>query len=218
MSVDIFLITSVIKTGNKPWTYAQRSAFTEDERYTQTLETIRSIRQYHPTAKIMLVECSHLKKEYETDLQSKVDIFLQLVNIKSVYDSCFNTDRKGYGEAMQTREGVKYLLNNNIEFERIFKICGRYRLTDGFNPDNYPYDKFGFRHIQGTTHVTILYSVPRVLIAEFMKALLISISTYHQKAISLEDILPSNCEPKVLMEKLGVTGNVGPFQNSIADF
>jgi len=44
---DIFVITSVIDTGNLPWSYCpQRSLFSPEERVTQTIKTIESIRKY----------------------------------------------------------------------------------------------------------------------------------------------------------------------------
>ena len=65
MSFDLFVITSVINTGHNPWTYTMtRSIYNPQERLFQTIKTIESIRKF-TNAKILLVECSQLSKEWE---------------------------------------------------------------------------------------------------------------------------------------------------------
>ena len=80
MSEDLFLITSVINTGFKPWTYTGiRSIYTPEQRLDQTInETISSIRSYSPYSKIFLIECSNLCKEDEDKLINASDYYLNM--------------------------------------------------------------------------------------------------------------------------------------------
>jgi hypothetical protein len=119
---DIFIITSVINTGTKPWSYTNiRSAFSKEERFAQTLQTIHSIKTYHPNSRIILVECSEIE-DYMTDIfKNNVFHFIQTVNIPDVNYACLETNKKGFGEVLQIREVFKYIKQNNIIFNRLCK-------------------------------------------------------------------------------------------------
>jgi hypothetical protein len=91
-STDLFMITSVINTGNTPWSYsAVRSAFSIEERFQQTLHTIQSIRDKVPSSVILLVECSELSAEMEDTLKSKVEHYLQCYTMEHVRAACIQT-------------------------------------------------------------------------------------------------------------------------------
>jgi glycosyltransferase involved in cell wall biosynthesis len=56
---NLFIITSVINTPNKPLSYiSTRSVYSREERFNQTQITIISIRKYIPDCFIFLVECT----------------------------------------------------------------------------------------------------------------------------------------------------------------
>jgi hypothetical protein len=210
---DIFLITSVINTGNKAWNYTGiRSVFNEEERFNQTLKTIQSIRDLKDGSKIMLVECSNLKEEYETALKKNVDIYQQLYNDNDndIRGACLDSSKKGYGEVLKTRAAVNYLITNDIGFERIFKISGRYWLNDRFDKSKFPNNKFVFRAPQAVWPVvpTVLYMVPKSLLTVYLQALDQCDELFKSGDQCYEAILPPRCRPRVLLEYIGVSGLV----------
>jgi hypothetical protein len=215
---DIFLITSVINTGNHPWTYTStRSIYTPQERYTQTLDTISSIQKYAPNSKIIHVECSDLPPDMEKMLSERVEYYINTYSDEKIRLGCLSNGKKGFGELLKTQVAIEYLDNNNIQFDRLFKISGRYYLTDRFNQSNFSYDKFTF--LQGAQNVwsTRLYCVPNNLKDTFRGGLYLAYNNYMKHyALTYETALPSECNPKHLVEVLGVGGLIA-VDNSIID-
>lgn len=98
-----------------------------------------------PNAKILLVEMSGipLSDEQIQKFMSAVDIFIDCSNrpeVKKVFDEsnnasiCKNVTEVGvFGMLLQ------FLIDNKLheEYDRIFKISGRYQLTDNFNTVDY---------------------------------------------------------------------------------
>ena len=210
LETDLFIITSVINTGNIPWSYSTvRSAFSIEERYTQTLHTIQSIRDKMPSSTILLVECSELSAEMETILKSKVDYYLQCYTMEHVRKACIQNGLKGYGEAMKTREAVRYITQHCIPFQRLFKISGRYYLNESFSKDKYAMNDYSFKMYDDESGSTVLYSVSHSLLDHFTNALEEVITNYQiNGACGYERLLPASCHPKKLIETLGVCGYV----------
>ena len=130
MYPDIFVITSVINTGNAPWSYTNlRSCYTKEDRLRQTIQTIESIRNLNDNTKILLVECSDLDESMTNTLKDKVDYFLQTYDDMSVRDACINSIKKGFGETKKLQKACEFIQKNDIKFNRLFKISGRYFLT-----------------------------------------------------------------------------------------
>lgn len=206
MNTDLFLITSVINTGIKPWTYTMtRSIYSPEQRLDQTIsETISSIRSYHPTAKILLVECSELSEEYEIKLRIYSDYYINLYQDKEVRTACIDSNKKGYGEVILTLRALDYIKNNNITFNKMFKISGRYYLTKDFKHSNFSDSLYTFNN----KNSTVLYSVPRNLLEDFYIQMS-NIKTEYERSSSLglENILPK-IEPKETISLLGVAGLV----------
>ena len=121
-----FIITSTINT---PF-----GKFSPEERFNQTLETIESIKRKVPNVKILLIDTSPMKfPEIEEELiKSKVDLFKYIEhNIVTEY---FNRNWKiGHGEVYLMWDAMRTLRASNMIGKRIFKISGRYRLSDSFD-------------------------------------------------------------------------------------
>jgi hypothetical protein len=206
---DIFLITSVINTGNAAWSYtATRSVFTPQERFEQTLETIESIRKYHGSARIFLAECSDLSESMTQALTEKVEAFFQFYDDPAVRSACLQSEKKGYGEAQKTLKVVEYLLANAIEFNRLFKISGRYYLNEQFNAAAFSSDAYTFHKVQSGTRSTVLYSVPFPLLSHFHTVLLHCNAVYARQVIGYEVVLPQQCTPVHSLDVMGVSGKV----------
>lgn len=207
---DLFIITSVINTGNIPWSYCSlRSVFSVEERFQQTLHTIQSIRDRQDHSAIMLVECSQLSQEMEETLKKSVDYYIQCYQNDDIRSACINNGLKGYGEAMKTLAAVQYIYKNQISFQRLFKISGRYYLNLSFSKDSYSVDQYSFKLYNHENGSTVLYSVPYCSLDDF-ENILKSIITIYQKngATGYETLLPIMCNPKKLVVTLGVCGYV----------
>ena len=218
---DIVLITSVIHTGTMPWSYAKdRSVFSPEDRFRQTLETIESIRKFLPDAKILFIECSLLRQDEIQLLQSRVDFFINVYEDEGIRNACLYTKSKGVGEAMKTRFAIDYIVNKGIGFRRLFKLSGRYSLNSKFEEENFVLEKFTFKkridenYPQVVSHFTVLFSTPFHLLGTLYNALNSVIEFYKQnEPIGYEELLPILCEPKQVIETLGVQGYVAVTQN-----
>lgn len=130
-----FIVTSTI--------YCTFGAFSPEQRYEQTLETIQSIRDKVPNAKIIFTDNSSLPlpDDVVENLKSKVDLYLNIDhNIFTRFAN--NIKSKGIGEAFQWYELIKAIKNNNMVGKRIFKLTGRYKLAEGFNIEEYENPKY----------------------------------------------------------------------------
>jgi hypothetical protein len=211
MTSDIFIITSVINTGNNPWSYTGlRSCFTPEERLNQTIKTIETIRDLNDNTKIMLVECSNLDESSENILRSKVDYFIQTYNIEDIRKSCLETNKKGYGEIKKLQEACKFIKNNNISFNRLFKISGRYFLNKLFDKNKYDIEsKFTFKMFNNNNGSTVLYSVPYSLFDMYIEKLNYCSNFYENNPpTGIETLIPIMCQPRRDIEVLGVSGSV----------
>ena len=136
---NITLITSVIDTPNKPLSYTNcRSVFTKEERFEQTKNTIASIREKIQNNKIILIECSPLSDAEREYFIENSDFFLNIydTNKQELIQRMF-TISKSMGEGTMTVIALQYLFNNNIKFDNLFKISGRYWLNDRFKYELY---------------------------------------------------------------------------------
>ena len=133
----LFLITSVVNITKNPFSYTNvRSVFSREERFEHTKYTIESIKNKVENVKIMVVECSYLNEQETEYFKQNVDFFINLYcfenkNIISNVESI----SKSLGEGQLTICALEYLFNNNIVFDKLFKISGRYYLNDNFNYD-----------------------------------------------------------------------------------
>ena len=212
---DLVLITSVINTGKLAWSYIEtRSTYSAEERYNQSLQTIDSIRKYLPEAKILFVECSDIPNEYITTLSAKVEYFINQYNISEAKAACLETNKKGFGEAIQTKLAIEYIIQKNLTFDRFFKISGRYFLTDKFVSDKYRTDCYTFKKRANTgNHIvsisTVMYSFPILFLHNFYTRITAVVDYYKTHGPrGFEELLPIICEPRNEIEIIGVAGLV----------
>ena len=120
--MDLVVISSAINTCSAPLSYYPiRSIYSKEERYSQTLQSIESVKRI-PNKKVFFVECTDIP-EYEEDIKSRVDFY------KNVYkgnESIIDGPNKGMGEA------VSLLAADTEGYDNIYKLSGRYSLTDEF--------------------------------------------------------------------------------------
>lgn len=141
----LFLVGSALKHFQE----SEFSAFTEQQRFEQTLETIRCVREKVPTSYIILFECSYasISKKHKEILQEKCDLCLNFSNepvIQAIYENIENRPELiTYGKSLLETRGLlntlHYIRENNVfsDSQRVFKLTGRYLLNEHFDINDY---------------------------------------------------------------------------------
>jgi hypothetical protein len=125
------------------------SAYAQEQRFNQTLQTIKCIRKKVPNSYILLFECSQhpINEEYKKILIERCDLFLDLyddVILQQIYQNIEKRpDLITYGKSLLETRGLLNALytikQHNLfnDSQRIFKMTGRYLLNDDFNIQDY---------------------------------------------------------------------------------
>lgn len=141
----LFLISSSINHFKSD----ELSIYDTDERFRQTIETIKSIKHKIDGVKICLFELSDepIFEKYKVELMSMVDLYLDYHNdyeIKNIYENFYNNVGKfKYGKSLLELCGLiktlKTIGDNNYfsDTTRVFKISGRYQLNKHFDVNDY---------------------------------------------------------------------------------
>lgn len=132
-----FIVTSAINT--------KFGVFSADQRLTQTLGTIASIKDRIPDAKIIIMECAGepLTPAQHTALASQVNFVIDYTedrNVIDIYNSTSNWDIvKNSTEIMCFGNTVRHAVANNWfeGVDRVHKLSGRYLLSDHFDKSVY---------------------------------------------------------------------------------
>lgn len=193
MNSNLFIITSVIDTPNIPLSYTPiRSIFTRDERFEQTKDTIRSIKEKMKDTKIMIVECS----DYETNknelsyLKKNSDYYINLYHNKNLHPYIFGSS-KSIGVSIMTIELINFIKYKNLNFLNYFFISGRYYLNDNFNINLYNSNKIiSFGDITLNITSTRLFKITKDYLLLYRKHLFNNLDSN----LSYEDIYKNFCE------------------------
>jgi hypothetical protein len=207
---NLVLITSIINTPNIPLSYTNvRSVFSHEERFIQTKKTIETIKKNIPNVKIIMVECSSLTTEQNTYLLSNVDYFINLIDNQEEQKNIYSMS-KALGEGTMTMCAINYIISNNIQFDNLFKITGRYWLSDNFNYHNFDNDKIVVTNICGVSTNTSLYKLNKKYVDIFYQFLFSNIDNMC-KCIGYETLFSSflktvDASSIVVLNKIGVNG------------
>lgn len=131
-----FIVTSAINT--------KFGVFSIDERTEQTLMTIKSIKDKVESPNIIVMECSGEKVPdsiFKT-IESQCDTYIGLSEWEEVTDIYNSTDNwdivKNATEMLCFTKVLEIIKEQNLISDgRVFKISGRYYLTDDFNISDY---------------------------------------------------------------------------------
>ena len=167
--INLVLITSVIHTPNAPLSYTNtRSIYSVEQRFEQTKKTIQSIRDKIPDAIIVIVECSDLKKSEEEFLTQNCDKVINLDSYTDIRTNVYGIS-KALGEGTLTYHALNYIQNNNIKYDNLIKISGRYLLSSNFDLNNFNNDSIVIKHIYGDRNnvITSLYKLPHKVVGKF---------------------------------------------------
>jgi hypothetical protein len=137
---NVFIITSTINT---PF-----GLISVEGRYQQTIDTIDSIKQQDKNAVIILIDNSTvpLSDAQYNILTANVTYFLDIGNRTPC--KLLNKDGvKGAGEAYMLLVGLDLIKKMNLLPKRVFKISGRYKLSNTFSIAFYndTYGKYVFK-------------------------------------------------------------------------
>ena len=234
-----FLVTSALNT--------KFGIFDSATRLEQTLNTIKGIRNKVPGARVILLEMSALpltadQRATLTDVVDNIVDFTSDEGVKSLYHSTDNWDVvKNVTEVMCFGKALK-ILKNAGQFDntqRIFKISGRYQLSDDFKIDYY--DQYsvqtniivsksrGSQFDISMTHVprqfmSRLWSWPAMLTDEIIEVYDQSLLFMQERIlgggyVDIEHVLYKFLDHNKIIEldTIGIYGNIGPNGQLVKD-
>ena len=134
---SLFILSSAINS--------KFGKFTPAERLQQTLDSIASVRQRWPSADICVVEMTGvpIPEEQIQIINAQTDYFFDCTREQEVIDIYNSTDNwdivKNTTEVMCFTNVLTKLLETGAiaEYDRVFKMSGRYLLTENFDPAFY---------------------------------------------------------------------------------
>jgi hypothetical protein len=211
--MDIFLVTSVIHTPNKPLSYSEiRSTYTPEERFVQTQVTIKSIREKVPNVYVVVIEGSKggISTEWSGALGSDHVHYFEHPDVYGLY--------KARGETVKIIDYLESQHYNSIKnnIRRLFKLSGRYILTDNFVLEEFPLNKLGVKiQRERIFFNTQLYSIPSVYLDWYLEANKQCLLKDEQNHLDLEimlfsSLLSEDSDKFINIKILGVGGVAAP--------
>lgn len=141
----LFLVGSALKHYREE----DFSAFSEQQRFEQTLKTIDCVREKVPNSYVISFDCSPfpISDNHRDTLNEKCDLCLEFYDepgMKQIYQNIDKEPRLiTYGKSLLETRGVLNTLytieKNNLfsDSQRIFKLTGRYLLNEDFDIRDY---------------------------------------------------------------------------------
>jgi len=246
MKKQTVLITSAI--------YSNYGIYTPEQRAEQTLETVKSARKYLPDATLILVDNSKVDVQNDNsdvfnELLDTVDYYIDNSDDKDIqyfHNNVQNYDvGKNAMEALGIAKALTHIKTDPELFEiiknssRIFKLSGRYILTDKFDIDQHDNEntvrKYVFKKRQaswipqedtGVDHLlqTRLYSFDSSLFDDTLALFAVLIQnmfdTFNkQKYIDVEHSMAKFVPKDYLVEidTVGLQGNIAPNGMMVID-
>jgi len=208
------MILSVINTVAKNLSYCPiRSVYKPEERYEQTLKTIESVKKYIPNAHIVLIECSKLNQEMETGFINTVNLYLNYSSDPSIQNAVDGI-HKSYAEGLTILKFLESEEFKNLQVDNLFKLSGRYYLTDMFKLNEYSNTQNCFRRFsyQGSNvgrYFSVLYKIYKTSLEEYKNMFKTSIMETVNVNMDMEAFLCSHMKKNIkLLDHLGFEGNI----------
>jgi hypothetical protein len=226
-----FIVTSAVNS--------KFGVFKPHERLQQTLDTIASIKNKIPTAKIIVMECcgEPINQAQENVLRQNCDIFVDYSHdeeVQALYDNDNWDIVKNGTEIMCFGRALAVLKHEGMldGIDRIHKMSGRYILNDMFDPETYEQLEIADKIIIGpkcrsqfppevTTvpfqYMARLWSWPNSRIDEVVKVYADSFIFFAERLaaggyVDIEHVLAKFLNPAVVHEiqNMGVEGQIAP--------
>jgi len=246
MSKNIVLLTSAL--------YTNYGIYDPKQRIQQTLETAKSAKQYIPGAVVILIDNS--KVEVQNDESDEMNELIDVVDyyidnsddpdIQYFHNNVTNYDiGKNAMEALGILKSLTYISGNDElmaelkDAQRIFKLSGRYQVTDKFDIAKFDnadtQDKYVFKKSQPSwinPQDTGVTSLLQTRLWSFTPGLLLDTMEVYKKIIenmfnlfnqgkyidnehSMSKFIPK--DRLVELETVGLQGNIAPNGMMIID-
>jgi hypothetical protein len=205
MSINVYVVTSTIVTGI--------GHIDPQTRFYETIETIKSIRKQDKNSYVLLIDnsLSKLPDAEENLISSMSDYYLYVGDRKQCIEFNKNGVRSA-GEAFILLVSFDVIRNEiRNEVNRIFKVSGRYRLTESFDPSEYDSFKGKYcfksreenkRHDETTCFLhTRLWSFCYTLLDDANDLLRKSLKTIFEKNVNIEEAMFFNINKNLIAEK-----------------
>jgi hypothetical protein len=212
MLTSVFVITSTV--------YTELGLIPPDLRLRQTMDTIDSIRRQVADARIVMIENSPISPDIQDYFRSRVDYYVY-TGSRNICQTFNRLGIKGAGESYMLLVGLDLIQTENIVADRIFKISGRYRLTDKFNIAVYDNcrGKFCFR-TRGTDFLhTRLWSACGSILDDMINLVQRSMKTHLFANVTIESAIYQNLNFQQLTEfdQLHCEGYIAPWNTLVQD-
>ena len=145
-----FYVTSCIDVENNiPFTYSkQRSFFSNEERFRQTVYTVNSINCLCPDAHIFVLDTSKPNQKYKLILESYPNVqYIQMINYLNETEHKIITEgnHKTVGELVLIQNFIKNFKFELTNYDYLFKLSGRYYLDNTFDSKKFKSKKIYFK-------------------------------------------------------------------------
>jgi hypothetical protein len=216
---NVFIVTSTINT--------DLGLIPVEERVDQTFATIASVRKHVDDAIIILVDNSStaLPSAIYNELATLVDLFLD-IGSRSICRHFNKFGIKGAGESYNILVALDVLRQMNVTPARIFKISGRYCLSETFDITVYHnmQGKFCFKTRDqdsgGNTFLhSRMWSACGSLLDEMQSLTSRAFDTHLMENITIEQALYKNIDKDKLLELdvIHCEGYIAPWNTLIRD-
>jgi len=223
--VNVVMITSKIYVSSTPFSYIKsRSIYTKEERFNQTFDTIRSIRQYIPNSFIILYDNSHFTNTEYHEIKNVVDCFINHHNDETVNYLTNHSIHKVFGEISHTYKILKYLNTyyRGMKIKNVFKITGRYVIDNRFQYSQYDNEETIFKRnelvIDRAYYFTCFYKIGSAKIDffnEIMEELYEDIQNNCYEHEEWEVLLPTLLYKQfTVVNELGITQKIAVWEDN----
>lgn len=202
---NLCLVTSVINIPNLPYSYTNtRSVFNPEERFEQSKKTILTLKEKIPNLEIIFVECSDLDNSYKRWIENEVNYFLNIYDDIKLRERVFSKSRS-LGEGTIVTQGLKFIIENNIEFTNLFKISGRYYLNNNFDFNKFNNDKINYQN-----NNTRFYKITQKEINSFLQYWISCEENFYRYEANEElfNKFLKKYDNKIIIDIFGVEGNI----------
>ena len=216
---NVVLVTSKIYVSDKKFSYVdKRSIYTPNQRFEQTIETIKSIKINIPNSYIILFDNSIFDNNYKSILENNVDMFINITDDKNLNFYTNDYEYKAFSEISQQLSFYNTFLKNiDINsFKNFFKISGRYSINNTFNFNNFDNEHNIFKKndnvLNRDYYYTCFYKLNSTILNEYfisLQNLIDNKNLYENSYSDLEVILPRLFIDRIsLVEHLGITQRI----------
>jgi len=152
----------------------KRSFYSNEERFSQTVETLKNIRRTIPNAMVIFAEGTGLYPNQIIEYRKYADIFLECDDNPEV-KIAVSGKSKSIGESVTMWTAVNFIIENKIEFDMMFKICARNQFDSNFICEKFnDRTKFYFRMFKNSYnewYVTSMYGIGRECLTVYKETL-----------------------------------------------